>query len=124
MARYVRPFRTLAMGDVSLVGGKNAACAGSLRGARRHRPSRCRRGCRGGGRRPGPGRESFPGAGAESWGSYEPDLGRVVVHSAWEPGDDDLVNLAVTRTLETGGDVFALVPGELEGAEVAAVLRY
>lgn len=62
---------------------------------------------------------------AERWGSYEPDLGRVVVHPEREPGDDDLVNLAVTRTLETGGDVFALVPGELEGAaEVAAVLRY
>lgn len=62
--------------------------------------------------------------GAESWGSFESDLGRVEVHGTREPGDDDLVDLAVTRTLEAGGDVFALAPGELEGAEIAAVLRY
>jgi hypothetical protein len=62
---------------------------------------------------------------ADRWGSYEPDLGRVTLHPEREPGDDDLMDLAVTRTLETGGDVFALGPGELgEGVEIAAVLRY
>jgi hypothetical protein len=62
---------------------------------------------------------------AESWGTYEPDLGRVLLHEEREPGDAELFELAVARTLETGGDVFALTPGGLgEGVEVAAVLRY
>ncbi|HEX6199982.1 MAG TPA: hypothetical protein VF150_06940, partial [Thermoanaerobaculia bacterium] len=62
---------------------------------------------------------------AERWGTYEPDLGRVALHGERETGDEDLAELAVARTLENGGDVFALGPGELgEGVEVAAVLRY
>lgn len=62
---------------------------------------------------------------AERWGTYEPDLGRVILHAERESGDLDLFELAAARTLETGGDVFALAPGELgEGVEIAAVLRY
>lgn len=62
---------------------------------------------------------------AERWGTYEPDLGRLALHGERETGDEDLAELAVARTLENGGDVFALAPGELgEGVEVAAVLRY
>ncbi|HLE84050.1 MAG TPA: hypothetical protein VJG13_06900 [Thermoanaerobaculia bacterium] len=62
---------------------------------------------------------------AERWGTYEPDLGRVLLHEQREPGDAELFELAVARTLETGGDVYALTPGGLgEGVEIAAVLRY
>jgi hypothetical protein len=62
---------------------------------------------------------------AERWGTYEPDLGRVILHEEPEPGDAELFELAVVRTLETGGDVFALAPDELgAGVAIAAVLRY
>jgi hypothetical protein len=62
---------------------------------------------------------------AERWGTYEPDLGRVLLHEEREPGDSELFELAVVRTLETGGDVFALAPGELgAGVVIAALLRY
>lgn len=63
--------------------------------------------------------------GAARWGTYERDLGRVIVHDGPEPGDENLLELAVARTLETGGEIFSLGPGQLgRGVEIAAVLRY
>lgn len=68
----------------------------------------------------------FLAPGPVRWGTFEPDLCRVSCHVEREPGDDDLVDLAVSRTLSQGGVVIplpdpALVP---EGRPLAAILRY
>jgi hypothetical protein len=67
----------------------------------------------------------FVGAEAKRWGSYERDLGRVAVHEGREPGDLDLLDLAASRTLATGGDVHQLPLGTLpEGRAALALLRW
>lgn len=67
----------------------------------------------------------FVGAEAERWGSFERDLGRVTVHEGREPGDVDLLDLAASRTLATGGDVHQLPLGALpEGRAALALLRW
>jgi hypothetical protein len=67
----------------------------------------------------------FVGAEAERWGSFERDLGRVAVHEAREPGDVDLLDLAASRALATGGDVHQLPLGTLpEGRAALALLRW
>jgi hypothetical protein len=67
----------------------------------------------------------FVGAEAERWGSFEVDLGRVTVHEGREPGDVDLLDLAASRALATGGDVHQLPLGALpEGRAALALLRW
>jgi len=62
---------------------------------------------------------------ATSWGTYEPDLCRVEVHGERLPGDENLIDLAVTRTLAQGGKAIALPASQAAGEpEVAAVLRF
>lgn len=62
---------------------------------------------------------------AESWGTYEPDLGRARVHPQREKGDEELTELAVARTLKNGGAVLPLAPEDLpSGVVAAALLRY
>lgn len=64
-------------------------------------------------------------ANANSWGTYEPDLCRVEVHGERLPGDDDLIDLAVARTLAQGGKAVVLPPTQVPGeVSVAAVLRF
>lgn len=67
----------------------------------------------------------FVAPGMALWGTFEPDLGRVAFHQDRQPGDDDLVDLAVVRTLGQGGEVMSVpadrVPG---GGPLAAILRY
>jgi hypothetical protein len=63
--------------------------------------------------------------GVPRWGTYEPDLGRVTLRSEREPGDDDLVDLAVSRSLAQGGDVIPVDPAAApHGAPLAAIFRY
>jgi Bacterial archaeo-eukaryotic release factor family 7 len=60
----------------------------------------------------------------EQWGWFEPPE-TVHVHSVREPGDNELLNLAVILTLRHGGQVFPVPANELrEGAEAAAVFRF
>ena len=62
---------------------------------------------------------------AKSWGTYEPDLCRVEVHGERLPGDEDLIDLAVSRTLAQGGEAHPLYAvSERNKPPVAAVLRY
>lgn len=67
----------------------------------------------------------FVTPGVACWGAYEPDLCQVEAHAEQESGDDDLVDLAVTRTLTQGGAVVPL-PAEVTLGEgpLAAILRY
>lgn len=63
--------------------------------------------------------------GGHRWGHYEPDLCRVTLHAEREPGDQDLVDLAVARTLEQGGEVIAVTPPDaLAGVTMTAIMRY
>ncbi len=60
-----------------------------------------------------------------AWGQYAPDRYTVEVHPHREPGDTELLNAAVTHTLQTGGTVYVDAPEALpEGAPIAALLRY
>jgi hypothetical protein len=62
---------------------------------------------------------------AERWGSFEPDLCRVELHEAPEPGDVELLELAVERTLTNGGDVHAIPLAAMpEGRMVVATRRF
>lgn len=64
-----------------------------------------------------------PSAG-ERWGSLVPP-DTVHVHSAQEPGDGELLNLAAILTLRHGGLVYVVPQSQLaEGADIAAVFRY
>jgi hypothetical protein len=48
-----------------------------------------------------------------------------VRHAERQPGDDDLLDLAVARAWRTGARVQAVAPDELpDGGEAAALLRY
>jgi len=61
---------------------------------------------------------------AERWGSLTPPE-TVHVHSAREPGDSELLNLAAILTLRHAGHVYAVPQAQLrEGADIAAVFRY
>lgn len=62
---------------------------------------------------------------ASSWGTYESDLCRVEVHGRRLAGDEDLIDLAVARTLAQGGKAVALPAAQVPGEPpVAAVLRF
>ena len=61
------------------------------------------------------------------WGSYIPaGAGSIVVHGAYEYGDQDLVDVAASYTLRNGGRVFALPPEKIpaQDSPIAAIYRY
>lgn len=59
------------------------------------------------------------------WGSFLSDTREVRLHRKKEPGDEDLLDLAGVRALETGGRVFELPPDRMPAsAAVGAVFRY
>lgn len=59
------------------------------------------------------------------WGTYDPESRKLKAHDRQEAGDYDLVDMAVTRTLVTGGTVYEIAPGEMPGdSPVAAVFYY
>ncbi len=67
----------------------------------------------------------FVARGKRMWGRFDPKSGNVEVHTAWQPGDEELLDYAAVRTLLSGGTVYAMeaehVPG---GAVASAVLRF
>lgn len=58
---------------------------------------------------------------AEQWGTFASDSSMVYLHEQQEPGDDDLLDLALVHTLSSGGTVF---PTDRDGVPVAAMFRY
>ncbi|HYG59344.1 MAG TPA: hypothetical protein VD902_14880 [Symbiobacteriaceae bacterium] len=59
------------------------------------------------------------------WGTFDPDSEAVTVHDAPQPGDEDLVELAILQTYATGGKVIAFQGIDLPAASaLGAVLRY
>lgn len=62
---------------------------------------------------------------AHQWGEFEPATGRVTMHAQPEPGDVELINLAVINTIVNGGKVYAGPLEELPGQkQLVALLRF
>ena len=67
----------------------------------------------------------FVGLGVRRWGLVAAEERRVDLHDAFEPGDEDLVDIAVVRALLTGASVYVVPQSEVPNGEgVAALLRY
>jgi hypothetical protein len=63
--------------------------------------------------------------GVPLWGAYEAASGRLTSDAARQPGDDDLVDLAIVETLRHGGEVMAVGASAMpDGGPLAAILRY
>jgi hypothetical protein len=61
----------------------------------------------------------------QRWGRVDAATGSIEVHDRWEPGDEDLLDLAAVRTLLTSGTVYAVPPEAVPGGtDAAAILRY
>lgn len=61
----------------------------------------------------------------QRWGAFDLGQNLVKVHADYQPGDQDLFDLAAAYTLISGGQVFALPLEKIPGAgQVAAILRY
>jgi hypothetical protein len=67
----------------------------------------------------------FVPVGIQKWGSFDPIENQIRVHDEFQPGDEDLLDLAAARTVANGGTVWALPPERMpDGSEVVAVFRY
>lgn len=64
-------------------------------------------------------------AGAETWGSYDPESAQTETHTEAQPLDADLLDLAVRQTLLHGGEAYVIEAEEMpwRGA-IAAVYRF
>lgn len=59
------------------------------------------------------------------WGAFDAEANRVTLHPDRQPGDQDLIDFAALHTLQNGGTVYLVEPGNLPaGAQLAAILRY
>jgi hypothetical protein len=67
----------------------------------------------------------FVAIGVNQWGRFDHESNRVDLHSTQEPGDRDLLDLAVVQTLLRGGKVFTSAPHGMPGKSiVAAIFRF
>jgi hypothetical protein len=68
----------------------------------------------------------FVALGQQQWGRFEPTTNEVTLHADFEPGDQDLPDLAAVQTLLNGGAVYAVEPEQMpdKAALVAAIFRY
>jgi len=63
--------------------------------------------------------------GVQVWGGFDRVSGRVEIHAGYEPGDDDMLDLAALSTILNGGEAYAVAPEDVPGhALVAAVFRF
>lgn len=66
----------------------------------------------------------FVPVGKQKWGTFDGSAEDITVHREHKPGDKDLLCVASTRTLRTGGEVFVLAPENMpDNSVIAAVLR-
>ncbi|MEZ4736177.1 MAG: hypothetical protein R3E79_54510 [Caldilineaceae bacterium] len=62
---------------------------------------------------------------SQIWGRFIAEGHQVVVHKEAEPGDEELINLAVVHTLQSNGAAYLVAPEQMpEITDVAAILRY
>lgn len=58
------------------------------------------------------------------WGTFDPRRNALEVHAEEAPGDEDLLDVAASRTLLSNGTVYAVPPDAVpDGAPVAAIFR-
>jgi hypothetical protein len=58
----------------------------------------------------------------EQWGTFDPSSGRLEIHEQPQPGDEDLLDLAVIQTLRHAGEVYAVEQSDMP--PFAAAFRY
>jgi hypothetical protein len=67
----------------------------------------------------------FVALGVQQRGSFDPQKNEVEWHKEFQPGDQDLLDLAAVQTLKNGGTVYALEPENMpENTLLAAIFRY
>ncbi|NQU42895.1 hypothetical protein HQ520_06385 [bacterium] len=67
----------------------------------------------------------FVPAGTEIWGTFDPESRHVKFHPTRQPGDDDLLDLAVAHTLRNAGTAYNLPAENVPGhGAMAAILRF
>jgi hypothetical protein len=67
----------------------------------------------------------FVAEGLQRWGAFDAMAHKVILDDKPEPGNYDLIEYLVKRTLLTGGNVYALKPADVPSPTgIAAVLRY
>jgi len=67
----------------------------------------------------------FVAQGQVQWGTFDPETGAVHEHTAQAPADEDLLDLAATEVIRTGGTVYSLPPEAMPvSGPAAALLRY
>lgn len=67
----------------------------------------------------------FVARGVRTWGRFDYDTQAVEIHSAYQPGDQDLLDFAAAYTLLKGGEVYAVTPGAVPGGgQIAAAFRF
>jgi hypothetical protein len=66
----------------------------------------------------------FVTLGIQVWGTYIQDKMVLERHPNYQPGDQDLLDLAAAQTILNGGKVYALEPERMPDARVAAIFRF
>jgi hypothetical protein len=67
----------------------------------------------------------FVSSGMQQWGTFNPANQKVELHDKKEPGDEQLVDLAVVQTYLNGGKVYVVEPEKVpSGTPISAILRY
>lgn len=67
----------------------------------------------------------FAPSGVAVWGKFDVDSEAATLHDEKEPGDEDLLDLAVVQTIGRGGTVYMVPPEETPNrSQAAAVFRY
>lgn len=67
----------------------------------------------------------FVPIGKQQWGNYDREKNELKIHENAKPGDKDLFCVVSTKTLMTGGKVFAVLPEQMpNNTQIAAVMRY
>jgi hypothetical protein len=66
----------------------------------------------------------FVTLGVQVWGRYDKNQATVEQDRKFQPGDQDLLDLAATQTLLNGGKVYALEPNEMPARMISAIYRF
>ncbi len=67
----------------------------------------------------------FSALGVPIWGRFDAENGDVRSHTDEEPGDEDLLDLAVTKTIAGGGTAYVVTPEHVPAdGPLAAILRW
>jgi hypothetical protein len=67
----------------------------------------------------------FAAAGIQHWGAFDPQTQAIDIHTARQPGDQDVLDLAVIHTFLNQGAAYVLPAAEIPApAPAAAILRY